>query len=237
VVLDSAGHAFGGFPHTSGGAGCPIWARAAKLPPDERTQNPFEAVYAIGSGAQYMPEGRGLLGFFPNTGLTFDLAAMRELHEGVRPARFCATAGVADAHARFPQFENGQADVWVFIDGQLKLDRPGLRPEQGPVKFEVEIGPHDRFLTLVATVGVKEQGCHWLVLGDPVLKMASTGSQNTNTVGAAVPPPPQHLENKNGVAVQLPPQLENKDGVAVKLPPQHEDPGQTARKEKPMNGP
>ncbi len=50
------------------------------------------------------------------------------MHGGVRPARFSAMAGVADVHARFPWLENGQADLWVFIDGQLRLDRPGLRP-------------------------------------------------------------------------------------------------------------
>ncbi len=78
----------------------------------------------------------------------------------------------------------------MFIDGQLRLDRPGLRPGQGPVKLEVEIGPTDRFLTLAATVGVKEQGCHWLVLGDPVLKMTSTESENKDR--ATVQLPPQH---------------------------------------------
>ena len=139
---------------------------------DERKVAPEYWIYAVTRAEQYMPEGRGLLAFHTNAGVTFDLEAMRQLHRRVRPARFRAVAGVADARSVVPSFENGFADVWVFVDGQLKWKRTGLRPEDGPVKINVELRAGDRFLTLVGTDRGQENA-GWLVLGDPVLQMAA----------------------------------------------------------------
>ena len=66
------------------------------------------------------------------------------------------------------------ADLWVFVDGRLKFHRERFRPRDGAFRVDVEIGPDERFLTLVSTDGGNGPVCDWLVIGDPVLQMTST---------------------------------------------------------------
>ena len=115
-----------------------------------------------------MPQGRGLLCMNPNKGISFNLATVRQMHSA-GPARFRATAGMADSRKLFPGTES-MAGFWVLLDGRLKLSRPDLRPQDGTFDINVEIGPEDRFLTLAVTdsQGHKYQ---WPVFGDPVIKL------------------------------------------------------------------
>jgi len=168
VQLDSAGHAFDGFPRTDGTVYGSIWARAADVKPDERSNDNAWWIYAMGRGEQFMPDGRGLLGINADTGITFDLEAIRRAHPGFVPDRFRAMAGLGDARRLTPSAD-GMADVWVFVDGRLKLKREQLRPQDGAIDVNVEIGPSDRFLTLVVTDGGNGSQCDWVVFGDPVL--------------------------------------------------------------------
>ena len=93
VQLDSAGHTSDAFGGLSGATFGLVWARAAEVKPEQYTKAWH---YAIGECRQFMPEGRGLLGLHANMGITFSLDAVRRMYSGVRPARFRATAGVAD---------------------------------------------------------------------------------------------------------------------------------------------
>ncbi len=68
----------------------------------------------------------------------------------------------------------GLADVWVFADGQLEYRRLGLQQKDGPIRLDVQLGPSDRFLTLVSTDGDRTNRCDWVVFGDPVLHVALT---------------------------------------------------------------
>ena len=171
VVVDSAGHVFGGFPKTDGQSWGSIWARAASVKPNGHEKDPWYWVYAMGPGQQYMPRNLGLLGMSANAGITFNLEAMRTAHPGMRPARFQATAAVADSSPWPKRGEPPLADVWVLVDGQLKMSRTHLRPEDGAIKVDVELGPKDRFLTLVSTDGGNTFNFDWVVFGDPVLEM------------------------------------------------------------------
>jgi hypothetical protein len=162
VVLDSAGHTFDGFPRTAANVFGSIWARAASVRSDDRANNPQYWVYKMGRGDEFMPNDGGLLGFHPNAGITFNLDAMRRMHPDSQPARFRAAAGVAH--------RDKAVDVWVFIDGHLKQKRKDLCQKDGVTFLDVTIGPHDRFLTLVATCGEDYRNA-WFVLGEPVLEM------------------------------------------------------------------
>ncbi len=145
VQLDSAGHAYA-LPETNGRACGSIWARAADLEPEQRAAGPECWVYGMGRGGEYMPEERGLLGLHANAGITFDLAAICKAHPGVTgPVHFRAFAGLAN--------REGLADLWVFVDGQLKYRRTGLVLADSPVRIEVDLSANDRFLTLVSTDG------------------------------------------------------------------------------------
>jgi hypothetical protein len=167
VQLDSAGHVFGGFPETADATYGSIWSRAANVDPKDRMTDHW--IYAVGRCGQFAPDGRGLLGLCSNTGITFNLETVREMHRGIRPIRFRAVAGLVDARFRYPDAD-GMADVWVFVDGRLKFKRMHVRPQDGAVKIDVELGPSDRFLTLVTTDGGNGDACDWVVLGDPVLE-------------------------------------------------------------------
>lgn len=178
IQLDSAGHTFDGFPPTCGEAWGSIWARAAEVKQDKLklAKNTIYWIYAMGSGEQFMPDRRGLLCFHANAGITFNLEAMRKMHPDVRPARFRATAGLVDGRFRKPS-ALGMADVWVFVDGRLKLKHMQLRPRDGTINVDVELGPHDRFLAIALTDGDANRSFDWVVIGDPVLLMTPTESE------------------------------------------------------------
>jgi hypothetical protein len=172
TVLDSDGHTFDGFPRTYGGSYGSIWARAPQVPPENRSN--FWVYTTLGEGKQYMPEHRGLLCMNADAGITFNLEAMRETYPGTRPARFRAVAGAVPS----PR-EEGLADIWVFVDGRVKLRRTPLRDKDGVVQVNVELGPRDRFLTLVTTASLAYRNpSKAVVFGDPVLERIVEESSN-----------------------------------------------------------
>ena len=149
VQLDSAGHVFDGFLPNSGKTNGSIWARAASIKPQPQGEN-RGWVYAMGLGGEFMPEKRGLLGMHANAGITFHLEAIRRAHPGVMPARFHAVAGLPYELDAFPPPAGGLANVWVFVDGSLKLKRIGLcsprRPgRRGRCAWPSRPLPHARF--------------------------------------------------------------------------------------------
>ena len=169
VQLDSVGHAFDGFPKTSGETYGSIWSRAADIGP-KRVSTAQPWVYAILQDEQFMPRRRGLMGIYANGGITFDLRKMRRASPDMRPTRFRAIAGLGDGPRKDPE-ALGIADVWVFVDGQLKLKREKLRARDGTFPVDVALDSDDHFLTLAATDG--GNGISWdsVVFGDPVLEM------------------------------------------------------------------
>ncbi|NLF07657.1 MAG: hypothetical protein GX594_06715, partial [Pirellulaceae bacterium] len=186
VQLDSAGHEYDDFlkgrptekhPNlhctlhgdTVGG----IWARAA----DAESATRSGWIYALTNAEQFMPEGRGLLGIHANAGLTFDLAAIRDKHEGAYPVRLHGTVGMGDGPRAYPD-SFGMADLWIFVDGKLKWVRKNITAKDGPIAVDVSLGPNDRFLTLVSTNGQHGKSYDWMVVGDPVLDMSSTEAEN-----------------------------------------------------------
>jgi hypothetical protein len=179
VQLDSAGHAFGGFPATTGTTVGGIWARAADIQPNGPLMDRWNWAYSMGRGEQFMPDRRGLLCMHANAGITLDLAAMRKMYPGSRPARFRATAGLADAAAVLADvIPYGMVDLWIFVDGRLMFKRQGLEPKDGAVAVNVELGSKDRFLTIVVTDGDARANYDWAVFGDPVLDMIPTNPEN-----------------------------------------------------------
>ncbi len=181
VRIDSAGHEFDGFPPTSDIAWGSIWTRDAATKPGAGTTREHCWMHALGAADQYMPDRRGLLGLHPNSGISFDLGGIRRIYPDARPARFRAVAGMGDTSSRSTKVDR-LADVWVFVDGQLKFHRRGLCPEAGPVIVDVELGPNDRYLTLATTDGAGEAGKYagnwraaagdWVFYGDPTLQMS-----------------------------------------------------------------
>jgi hypothetical protein len=178
VQLDSAGHTFDDFRPTRGNIWGSIWSRAARSPIRPEDYQPKHEVWirTMGPGDEYMPERRGLLALAPNAGLTFDLVAIRKAHpEFAGPLRFRASASLANP--------NGLADILVFVDGQLKLQRMGLRQADGVIRVDMRLGPDDKFLTLASTDGGNGVQSDWIVFGDPILSAV-------RPEGDSVPPKP-----------------------------------------------
>jgi len=164
IQLDSAGHTFEAFPVTRGTAFGSIWARSVDvIPKDERTKISKHWVYIIGPAKQYMPDNRGLLGLHPNAGITFDLAAIRRAQPGTRPTRFHAVCGAPRDY--------GLVDFWIFVDGQLKLNRMHVRTADGIIPVDIALSADNRFLTLVATDGGNDYHGDGFVFGDAMLHM------------------------------------------------------------------
>ncbi|MBN1394679.1 MAG: hypothetical protein JW959_06620 [Pirellulales bacterium] len=177
--LDSSGHYFDGFTRTSGTSGSSIWVRAAEISTSDQKKDRWQWVYSIGRGGQYMPDGRGLLCIHANAGITFDLAAMRKLFDGSRPARFRSVAALADAALVMPDKNpHGMVDLWLFVDGLLKMQRQGLGPQDKPVDINVKLEAGDRFLTIVVTDFNTLATFDWAIFGDPVLEMKPTDEEN-----------------------------------------------------------
>jgi len=179
VVLDSAGHAFDGFPTTANTAFGPIWARAASFENDDpkivwKKWNQRYPFHVMGRGEEFMPEKLGILGLHPNAGITFDLEAIRAARPGIQPVRFRGVFGMGDASAVIPPQDRARssyqrADAWVFVDGRLKWNRSHLGRKDGPLAVSVDLEPHDRFLTVVSTDSGGDASFDYVVLGDPVL--------------------------------------------------------------------
>ena len=189
VTMDSAGHAFGGFPETDGKVYGSIWARAPIFQPSEHDNDNRWWVYAMGRGEKFMPQLRGLLCLHPNAGITFDLNVIRKEYPGFRIASFCATGGMSDA-TRFykPADANKRqaTDIWVFVDGQLRWKRlQQIHPSDGAIPIRVDFDENDHFLTLVTTDGGNGTFYDWVVYGDPVLKLVPNEKKEKR----------QHVEN------------------------------------------
>ncbi|MBU4272135.1 MAG: NPCBM/NEW2 domain-containing protein, partial [Planctomycetes bacterium] len=182
MQIDSAGHVFD-FPATTSKTNDAIWAQPA--PGDPVDPNGWMRDYRdadMPRCRQLMPEGRGLLCMHANAGITFNLEAIRKIYPGASASRFRAVAGLADSRIHAPAFD-GMVDLWVLVDGRLKLKRVGLHHRDDAFNVDVELGPGDRFLTLAVTDGGDDDWSDGLVLGDPVLQMVES-------CGAGVPPAP-----------------------------------------------
>jgi hypothetical protein len=109
-------------------------------------------------------------------GITFDIHAMRSAYPGTRPARFQAIAAVADDRELTSDSVLQEADIWVIVDGRLKLGRRNVRPKDGSISVDIELGPEDRFLTLATTWDGNVRNYDWVVFGDPVLELTPMAS-------------------------------------------------------------
>jgi hypothetical protein len=184
VVIDSAGHAFRGFPATLGLYGGPIWARAVEFDPSQVHLNWIHGL--ANDGDRYMPKKRGLLSMHANAGITFNLKAMRDLFPGQSPARLRATGGVARV--------TGLADLWFFVDGRLVWKRMHLTVADPPSDIAIDLPADAFFLTIAATDGGDgvgaEMGADWVVVGDPIIELSPIGlghENNAHQGGGGIP--------------------------------------------------
>lgn len=173
-VVTSQGHTFDQCPATDG---C-YWI--------EITNNPIASISGNAGGEALdvhlvrlggiqfgVPMHPGIM-MHSNTGITFDLDAIRASIPGVRIRRFTSMCGMSDTVIQ----QNVQADMWVLVDGQKRQGEHFVYNRTSHFAYiDVEIHDQDRFLTLMSTDGGDGNGGDWTFFGDPALELESSVSQ------------------------------------------------------------
>ena len=171
VQLDSAGHTFIGFPKIAGFSVGVDLARAATVKPADREARRMPAACVL-----HRP-GRTIHARGARPALFRCHNGPHVQHRGHAQGISDCAAGPLPRRSRRGQRERrgmpdeSRADFWVFVDGQLKLKRMQIGPRDGVVQVDVELGPDDRFLTLVCTDSGPTRCCGFLIFGDPVLEL------------------------------------------------------------------
>jgi len=120
-----------------------------------------------------------MLAMHANSGITFDLPALRE-KSGLQAMRLTGLVGFgADAGAAA-----SSADFTVFVDTELKFQKLKLRKDEAAV-LDVEVPATAKTLTLIATDGGDGIGSDLLFIGDPKLA-AEAGDKRITEADAAI---------------------------------------------------
>ena len=152
IPVSSTGITITGIPTTSGNA----WDMIRNGPVASQHSNELD-------GIDFTKKGHAFLGLHANSGITFDLAAIR-LASGHDQLRFDAELGYFGAD------DGSYADAWIFLDGENVFEFKRLKRSDGLQKLKVEIPAKTRFLTLVSTDGGNGFGMDQIGFGDPQLK-------------------------------------------------------------------
>ncbi|MBI1368555.1 MAG: hypothetical protein GC162_07855 [Planctomycetes bacterium] len=177
MIIDSMGGRFMLPTKTDNNALGAIWARKPRLG-DARSGDWLQS---IAHPSPISPQGAGLIGMHANAGITFDLAAMRELNPGWDLAEFTATvANVENVNGIHPQTkQHVSADVFVLVDGQSRFEARDFNSARGVTPIHVTLSPDARYLTLIASDGGNGYAYDWLVFGDALIDL-QPGSVNEN---------------------------------------------------------
>ncbi len=161
VVISSTGLTFSECPRTMGSYyGGP--ANSGKFFDIPSQQTHTARLDGIHFGTSTHPA----LSLHPNAGITFDLDQIRQDNPDIQIGRFTAGCGIPK---ELPQAPFSPADVWVLLDGVVRLHLH--YPVEGNVveKVDVPIPARTRFLTLVATCSGRAD-YSWIFFGDPFLE-------------------------------------------------------------------
>jgi len=161
VVISSSGLTFPECPRTMGSYyGGP--ANSGKFFDIPSQQTCTVRLNGISFGTSAHPA----LTLHPNAGITFDLDQIRQDNPDVQIDRFTAVCGIPKD---LPQPQFSSADVWVLLDGVVRLHLRYPAERYVIEKVDVPIPVQTRFLTLVSTCSGRAD-YSWIFFGDPFLK-------------------------------------------------------------------
>jgi hypothetical protein len=121
------------------------------------------------NGITYGTSSHPALTLHPNAGITFDLDQIRQDHPDLPFARFTAVCSIPKD---LPQTQFSSADVWVLLDGAVRLHLRYPPDRHVLEKVDLPIPPRTRFLTLVSTCTGRAD-YSWIFFGDPFLEPAA----------------------------------------------------------------
>jgi hypothetical protein len=103
-----------------------------------------------------------------NSGITFDLGAIRNRLTGDQIRRFTARCGVC---AEQKAVDNPVMDFWILIDGKVRFVRHHATSAEGPMTIDIPLYAQDRFLTLLSTEGPDGPGGDLGLFVEPALEL------------------------------------------------------------------
>jgi len=148
-----------GIPATSGH----FWDTIANRPLNSQRNTKI-------SSTDYAAKGHSMLAMHANSGITFDLAKLRE-QSGLKAMRFVGLVGFG----AYKEAAAAKADFTVFVDAELKFQNLKFGKDE-TAALDLEVPANAKTLTLIATDGGDGIGNDLLFIGDPklVLEMADT---------------------------------------------------------------
>ena len=165
-IVTSGGHAFE-FPPTDRH----YWVEITNRPlasVQGNAEGKFQDVHLVRlAGNQYGTARHPAIMMHANTGMTFDLDAIRATIPGTRIRRFTSLCGLSDTVL----LDDAEAELWALADGQKQQM---IHIRSGAMNYayiNIDIHDNTRFLTLVATDGKNGNGGDWTFFGDPALEL------------------------------------------------------------------
>lgn len=114
-------------------------------------------------GSDFASKGHSMLAMHANSGITFDLAKLRE-QSGLKAMRLTGLVGFGASK----EAAASKADFTVFVDAELKFQKLKLRKDE-TAALNLEVPGKAKTLTLIATDGGDGIGSDLLFIGDPKL--------------------------------------------------------------------
>ncbi|ARN55957.1 NPCBM/NEW2 domain-containing protein [Sedimentisphaera salicampi] len=118
-------------------------------------------------GRKYGTRDNPAITMHPNTGMTFDLNAIREKLSNLKISSFAAEAGISDTVEKYSE-SNARAFMQVIVDGEVEFEK--LLSSDSPMEdVDIKLTGANRFLTLSVTEAGDSWGFDWSFWGNPVL--------------------------------------------------------------------
>ena len=114
-------------------------------------------------GTDFATKGHSMLAMHANSGITFDLAKLRE-QSGLKAMRLTGLVGFGASK----EAAASKADFTIFVDAELKFQKLQLRKDE-TAALDLEVPAKAKTLTLIATDGGDGIGSDLLFIGDPKL--------------------------------------------------------------------
>ena len=163
VQVSSTGHVFDDCPDTSG------WVSNYSIFSGD-TLKLYRYSWPVQlDNKRYGTKKNPAITFAPNRGITFDLRAIRRYIGVVGIERFTAKCGII---YRNNWTAEGDADIHVLVDGQVRFKATGKTKSSEPSIIDVPLSRNDQFLTLVVTERNASEKGNWMVFAEPVLKLS-----------------------------------------------------------------
>jgi hypothetical protein len=141
---------------------------------DTIANHPISAQRSTKLGSiDYATRGHSMLAMHANSGITFDLAKLRE-QSGLKAMRLTGLVGFGASK----EAAASKADFTVFVDAGLKFQKLQLRKDE-TAALDLEVPAKAKTLTLIATDGGDGISSDLLFIGDPKLIPETTQTRLT----------------------------------------------------------